>query len=129
MKDIQSVEGLKNIDIFDVENMCKFYKFAYVPTLELLDVIDIDNYIKVEYEISNYRMEVKWNIWKSLFTINILQDDQLIRVIENGITNDTALIYNPEFIGSYFKLIFLFDMKTNKRPLYIYKTYDIMEGY
>lgn len=129
MKDIQTIEGLKKLVIFDIENLCRYYKFFYAPTLQLLDVIDVDNYNIVQYDISNLVLRLKWNMWKGMLSVSILQKDELIRTIKFGISDDIVLCYSPDFNGSYFKFIISFDMKDSKRGMYVYKTYDAMEIY
>lgn len=129
MKDITSIESLKRLSLFDVENPCKYYKFVYEPQMELLNVIDIDNYNSVEYTVGNYVIRMSWNMWIKMFNVKIFQNDELLRTLEYGVSSDTGMVYNPEFNGSYFKIILFFDLKNNKRPLYIFRSYDVMEGY
>ena len=129
MKDITTISALKRLSIFDVENPCKYYKLVYQPEMALLNTIDTENRIMTEYEISNYIITVGWNMWNKMFRMTINQNGILLRIIEYGISTDTAMVYNPQFNGSYFKLLFLFDLKSNKRPLYIYSIYEVMEGY
>jgi hypothetical protein len=129
MKDITNIDALKRLVLFDVENPCKYYKFFYEPNMVLLNTIDRNNYNSVVYTIANYTITVSWNLWTKMFRMKIMQDDLLLRIIEYGISSDTAMIYNPEFNGSLFKLILLFDLKSATRPLFIYRIYDALEAY
>jgi hypothetical protein len=129
MKDITSVSSLKKLHLFDVENPCKYYKLVYEPELVLLNTIDIDNYNSVQYTVSNYTVTIGWNMWTKMFKLSVFQNEELLRTVEFGVGSDTGMIYNPEFNGSAFKLVLLFDLKSPKRPLYIFRTYDVMEAY